>query len=667
MTVESATASASYTGNGSTTVFTVPFYFLVDTDLKVTRKSAATGLITTLVLNSDYTLTGAGSSGGGSLTTSPALPNLDEIYIERNVVAVQETAYPSNSPFPSASHERALDRLTMLVQQVKAAFGFALQKTPLGATYDAGGNTVSNLADGVAATDAVSKQQMESAVAGAAGGVLPSSIALLTDLISTAAGKGAALIGYASGTVKSALDALASTYTAIADLASTASGKGSALVGFLQAGTGASARTVQIKLRERVSVKDFGAIGDGNSHPLSNYFATLAAAQVVYPHATALTNEIDWCAIQAAVNYFKGITTIPRGAVLFPFGFYLCDQPVTASQQAIGFYGESRRSAAVQFADGVNGFVISTTVDSSASTTNHQEIAFVDLEIRTLNTGTTATAISVTNSVTTGSIPVPQLIVTRCSILPQNGFNNGWANGIYASSVSGATITDSFIVGKYNTTVGKGIYFTNYSIDNTVVNTRVLYWDVGIQDDHLGQASHGSEGLWVTACIIVNCNRGVYRGQSTGLSDPLVFVTGSHINCRVYCVYTFNIYNIVITGNLFYVQGTATQTMDPNAFCVWLDNNAPADNPVGATVTGNGLAQLGATTQSPGGVYVNLPYTTVTGNVFTGFASGIVIASNNGVLGGNQYPNCTNQINNVSGSTWDKLTRTALPAGVSSE
>ena len=38
---------------------------------------------------------------------------------------------------------------------------------------------------------------------------------------------------------------------------------GSSLVGFLQAGTGAVATTVQAKLRETVSVKDFGAVGDG--------------------------------------------------------------------------------------------------------------------------------------------------------------------------------------------------------------------------------------------------------------------------------------------------------------------------------------------------------------------------------------------------------------------
>lgn len=47
------------------------------------------------------------------------------------------------------------------------------------------------------------------------------------------------------------------------DLASTATGKGGALVGFKQLGTGAVARTTLDKMRESVSVKDFGAVCDG--------------------------------------------------------------------------------------------------------------------------------------------------------------------------------------------------------------------------------------------------------------------------------------------------------------------------------------------------------------------------------------------------------------------
>jgi hypothetical protein len=70
---------------------------------------------------------------------------------------------------------------------------------------------------------------------------------------------------------------------------------GSALVGFLQAGTGAVARTAQAKMRDTVSVKDFGAVGDGTTN--------------------------DTTAIQAAA------TALTQGQTLyFPAGQYLIGQ-----------------------------------------------------------------------------------------------------------------------------------------------------------------------------------------------------------------------------------------------------------------------------------------------------------------------------------------------------
>ena len=52
-----------------------------------------------------------------------------------------------------------------------------------------------------------------------------------------------------------------------------------------------------------VTPQNFGAIGDGTLHPLSERFSSLAAAKLVYPHATSLTDSIDWAAIQAAHDY----------------------------------------------------------------------------------------------------------------------------------------------------------------------------------------------------------------------------------------------------------------------------------------------------------------------------------------------------------------------------
>jgi hypothetical protein len=47
--------------------------------------------------------------------------------------------------------------------------------------------------------------------------------------------------------------------------------------------------------------RDFGAIGDGSSHPASEYFSTLNDLQAKYPLATSLYQEIDFLAWEAAL------------------------------------------------------------------------------------------------------------------------------------------------------------------------------------------------------------------------------------------------------------------------------------------------------------------------------------------------------------------------------
>lgn len=91
-------------------------------------------------------------------------------------------------------------------------------------------------------------------------------------------------------------------------LSTLAASGGSALVGFLQAGTGAVARTAQAKMREIVSVKDFGATGDGVAD--------------------------DTAEIQAAVDYLA----TAGGELLFPPGTYkITSQIVKALADGIHF------------------------------------------------------------------------------------------------------------------------------------------------------------------------------------------------------------------------------------------------------------------------------------------------------------------------------------------
>ncbi len=59
-------------------------------------------------------------------------------------------------------------------------------------------------------------------------------------------------------------------------------------------------------------VRYFGAIGDGNNHPLSDFFYTLAEAESFFTHAADLSDEIDSCAYMEAVEATnaQGINTI---------------------------------------------------------------------------------------------------------------------------------------------------------------------------------------------------------------------------------------------------------------------------------------------------------------------------------------------------------------------
>ena len=116
MTVSSSVNKVIYSGNSATVLFPVSYYFLENSHLKVILR-AADGTETVQALTTNYTVTGAGNPAGGSVTMLVAPPTGTTLTIVRNVPATQETDYLANDPFPAESHERALDKLTMLVQE----------------------------------------------------------------------------------------------------------------------------------------------------------------------------------------------------------------------------------------------------------------------------------------------------------------------------------------------------------------------------------------------------------------------------------------------------------------------------------------------------------------------------------------------------------------------
>ncbi|WP_304362417.1 glycosyl hydrolase family 28-related protein, partial [Staphylococcus hominis] len=181
--------------------------------------------ISTLVLNTDYTVTGAGSRTGGKVKLVNPLANAWRISIERDLPVTQETDVRNQGNFFPEVHEDAWDKLTMLIQQAIGNLGLALRKPNwLAKYYDAKGNRISNLADPIADKDAVNRRSMysyvEKMIAGVVGG-----------------------FGW-----------------------------------FRQFGAGAIDRTFQDKMRERLSVLDFGADPTGVVDSTQAFRNAIAAA-----------------------------------------------------------------------------------------------------------------------------------------------------------------------------------------------------------------------------------------------------------------------------------------------------------------------------------------------------------------------------------------------------
>lgn len=120
MSINTTEYRQQYVGNGATTAFSFPYLFLDNSHLRATRTEIATGIDTLLVLTTDYTITGANQPNGGTVTLNVAPTSGQRITIERIVPLTQLIDYKRADKFPADTHEGALDKLTMALQQVGA-------------------------------------------------------------------------------------------------------------------------------------------------------------------------------------------------------------------------------------------------------------------------------------------------------------------------------------------------------------------------------------------------------------------------------------------------------------------------------------------------------------------------------------------------------------------
>ena len=148
MTVSTTTNKVSYSGTGSQTVFAYSFKIFADGDLDVYIRDT-NGTETLQTITTHYTVSGAGSDSGGNVTFVTAPGSTDTVVIQRKLDLTQGTDYVANDPFPAASHEDALDRLTFITQQIQEEVDRSIKASVT--------NTISSSEFAISASDRANK------------------------------------------------------------------------------------------------------------------------------------------------------------------------------------------------------------------------------------------------------------------------------------------------------------------------------------------------------------------------------------------------------------------------------------------------------------------------------------------------------------------------------
>jgi hypothetical protein len=356
--------------------------------------------------------------------------------------------------------------------------------------------------------------------------------------------------GIAATNVQSAIAELDSEAAKSAALA--ASG-GANLVGFLSSGTGATARTVQSKNRDIVSVKDFGAVGNGTTD--------------------------DSAAFNAAITY---ASSIGGATVWVPAGTYVATSVVPKSNVTISADGATITSP--------TGRVISYAYDVNNTATVGAGYP--------LNTGINytvgGTAITLANLADAANFTVGMFVNIRCrGLIPSVPTITPVAELNVVRSVAGAVITLEYPLAKdytydaaypYTVTpLTTSTIVQNFHIDGgtwSAINTRPIdiqnCWNVSISNATM--TGHGAVilrgrflriadnriDLTPTATAWATPQRPYYFGADTGSAEG-IFTNNQCSSTGTGIVHLHEaLGNFLVQGNTF-EQGVT----DPLTAEVW--------------------------------------------------------------------------------------------------
>jgi len=342
MTITAQTSKTGpYNGNGTTTVFSYTFEVQDEAHLVVTLADA-TGVETVQVLNTDYTVSGVGNPGGGQITMTTAPAASYTLTISRNVPITQEIDLENRRSVAPEVLEDAYDKLTQIAQDLNEQVGRSLKisvtesgapntslqgdvvpgsflgfgidgnfsvLTPPSGTFISAGASL--IAVDAFTGDGTTVDFTMGGIPAAAGNVFIFLDGVMQDAVNYSV-SGTTLTFTTAPPLNTNIEVRRFQSVSLSPGATTAD-----LVTYSPAGSGAQNTTVETKLREFVSVKDFGAVGDGVTD--------------------------DTAAIQAAIDSISNAANLGRGGgtiLLFPFGSYVISASLLIDQKNIDIQGD---------------------------------------------------------------------------------------------------------------------------------------------------------------------------------------------------------------------------------------------------------------------------------------------------------------------------------------